>query len=193
MRAVSCRVITFFVARGFVPFPRMECRDSDCLEFPGAGYRNETNGALTNVGQRGYYWSSSPNAGGSANSAYLNFINDGTLTWALNGNRAAGLGVRCVSALTTVIAYIWFPGAGDHRHDNGGLENVGTNSYYWSSSPFSAGSANAGRMNFNSSGSYPVNENYRVNGFSVRCVSELMRKKVLPSLSTERRSTFFIN
>lgn len=68
--------------------------------FPGAGYRNET-GALTNVGTNGYYWSTSPNVGGSSNSGYLKFINDGTLSWTLNGNRAAALSVRCVSELTT--------------------------------------------------------------------------------------------
>lgn len=68
--------------------------------FPGAGYRNET-GALTNVGTNGYYWSTSPNVGGSSNSGYLKFVNDGTLTWTLNGNRVAALSVRCVSELTT--------------------------------------------------------------------------------------------
>ncbi|WP_455591757.1 hypothetical protein [Bacteroides sp.] len=67
--------------------------------FPGAGNRNETTGALTNVGTNGNYWAASPNDGTTGFGAYLRFINDGTLSWTLNGNRAAALSVRCVSEL----------------------------------------------------------------------------------------------
>lgn len=81
-------------------FSPEECSGSGCLHwFPGAGYRNESTGALTNVGTNGYYWATSPNASASGFGAYLRFINDGTLTWTNNGNRAAALSIRCVSEL----------------------------------------------------------------------------------------------
>lgn len=72
----------------------------------------------------------------------------------------------------TVIAFR-FPGAG-YRNTTGVLTNVGSNGYFWSSSPYESGSTNAGNLFFGSDGRLiPVNNNNRVNGFAVRCVSEL--------------------
>lgn len=69
----------------------------------------------------------------------------------------------------------WFPGSGYREKTAGTLTNVGVNGNYWSASPNASGSANAGNLNFNNSnGLNPVNNNNRVNGFAVRCVSELM-------------------
>ncbi|WP_455591758.1 hypothetical protein [Bacteroides sp.] len=69
------------------------------LGFPGTGYRTNTTGALTNVGERGHYWVTSPLESGSGNACILWFINDGTLSPVQNTNRANAFSVRCVSAL----------------------------------------------------------------------------------------------
>ena len=68
----------------------------------------------------------------------------------------------------------WFPASGYRRHDNGGLNNVSTNGNYWSSSPYASGNSNAGNLNFNSGTINVRNNNNRVNGFSVRCVSQYL-------------------
>lgn len=51
------------------------------------------------------------------------------------------------------------------------MTNVGGNGNYWSSAANSQ--ANAYNLNFNSGGVYPLNNNNRANGFSVRCVRAL--------------------
>ncbi len=65
--------------------------------------------------------------------------------------------MRCLSA------------AGYLNYTSGAVTAVGENGNYWSSSPYSS-EVNAGNLNFNSGGVYPVNNNNRANGFSVRCV-----------------------
>ncbi|MDE5624158.1 MAG: hypothetical protein K2I62_06075, partial [Alistipes sp.] len=63
--------------------------------------------------------------------------------------------------------------AGYRHYSSGALTNVGTNGRYWSSSSYSAGSNNAGNLNFHSSNVNPLNNNNRALGYSVRCVQHL--------------------
>ena len=64
------------------------------LTLPSVGCRSNTNGALSNRGIAGYYWSSTPN--NSSSDAYYLDINDTNVSiGALN--RAFGFSVRCVS------------------------------------------------------------------------------------------------
>lgn len=60
------------------------------------------------------------------------------------------------------------PASGNRNNSNGGLNNVGSNGYYWSASPNSA--TNGYNLNFNSTNVNPSNNNNRTNGFPVRCV-----------------------
>jgi hypothetical protein len=64
--------------------------------FPSTGNRNNSSGALTNVGSNGNYWSDTPQS--AANGYNLNF-NAGTVTPSNNNNRANGFAARCVSEL----------------------------------------------------------------------------------------------
>ena len=64
--------------------------------LPAAGFRNNTNGALNNVGTNGYYWSST--ADGTTNAWNL-WINSGGSNVNAH-NRAFGFSVRCVQELT---------------------------------------------------------------------------------------------
>ena len=60
------------------------------LKLPAAGYRSNQNGSLINVGNFGYYWTSTVTG---TNSRYLiNNVNSSLYPF----NRAAGLSVRCI-------------------------------------------------------------------------------------------------
>ena len=59
--------------------------------FPAAGYRNNGDGAVNNVGSNGNWWSSCPNS--TDNSHNLNF-NSSNLNPLNNNNRANGFSVR---------------------------------------------------------------------------------------------------
>ena len=61
--------------------------------FPASGYRNNSNGSLSNVGSNGYYWSASAN--NSNNGHNLNF-NSSNWNWN-NNNRSNGFPVRAVA------------------------------------------------------------------------------------------------
>ena len=76
------------------------------LLLPAAGYRHDASGALTNVSTNGYYWSSSSYAAGNINAGFLNF-NSGNVNPLNNGNRAAGLSVRCVQASAQRAVFIF--------------------------------------------------------------------------------------
>ncbi|GEN75753.1 T9SS type A sorting domain-containing protein [Chryseobacterium hagamense] len=73
---------------------------SSSLKLPAGGYRSNTTGAFTFVGQRGYFWSSgTANTGGR----YL-YIGSAIVTPASGGPRGQGESVRCIkdfSALAT--------------------------------------------------------------------------------------------
>ena len=61
------------------------------------------------------------------------------------------------------------PSASGYRNrTSGGLNNVGSNGYYWSAAANSR--ANAYNLNFNASYVNPLNNNNRANGFGVRAV-----------------------
>jgi len=61
--------------------------------------------------------------------------------------------------------------AGNRNNSNAGLNNQGSNGNYWSSTP---NGINANNLNFNATGVNPANNNNRANGFSVRCVKDLL-------------------
>ena len=61
--------------------------------FPASGYRNYSDGSMSNVGSYGYYWSASP--GSESYGCYLNF-NSRFVNPSCYGNRADGFSVRCV-------------------------------------------------------------------------------------------------
>ena len=65
----------------------------DVTWYPASGYRSNASGAVANVGNNGYYWSSTPS---SATFAYsLNFYSGGVYpqNYFVRGN---GFPVRCV-------------------------------------------------------------------------------------------------
>lgn len=77
----------------------------------------------------------------------------------------------------TAIAMHGVPAAG-LRNNNATLVNASSNGYYWSSSPHGGNPERGGNLNFNNNGNVnPQNNNNRANGMSVRCVSEVTRKK----------------
>ena len=53
----------------------------------------------------------------------------------------------------------------------GSLNNVGSNGYYWSRTVLSGSSQHAYYLNFNSSYVLPATDDYRYNGFPIRCVA----------------------
>ncbi|WP_304953963.1 hypothetical protein [uncultured Alistipes sp.] len=65
---------------------------------PASGYRNNTTGALGEVGTTGRYWSSSTYASGNYNGAFLR-LDAGLINPLDNGNRTTGRAVRCVQHL----------------------------------------------------------------------------------------------
>ena len=66
--------------------------------MPATGYRNNTTGALTNVGGHIDYWSSSTHASGSNNATFLRYW-QGELGPLYGTNRANAFSVRCVQHL----------------------------------------------------------------------------------------------
>lgn len=65
---------------------------------------------------------------------------------------------------------LFLPAAGWHNTNRGELANTNIDGLYWSSSPYYRGNNNAGTLGFYSGNVYPLNNNNRANGFSVRCV-----------------------
>jgi Fibrobacter succinogenes major domain (Fib_succ_major). len=62
------------------------------------------------------------------------------------------------------------PVAGNRNRTSGGMNNVGSNGNYWSSS---VTGTNARHLNVNGGDVNPANTNNRGNGFSVRCLKDL--------------------
>jgi hypothetical protein len=79
---------TFSIANGY----RLEYASGKYAFFPASGSRNNSTGALNELGLRGYAWSSSPYG---ANGRYLSFNAPG-VNPAYSSNRARGFAVRCV-------------------------------------------------------------------------------------------------
>jgi uncharacterized protein (TIGR02145 family) len=64
------------------------------------------------------------------------------------------------------VCFLTIVAAGNRNNSNAGLNNVGSNGNYWSST---VDGTNARNLNFNSSDAN-FNSNNRANGFSVRCI-----------------------
>jgi uncharacterized protein (TIGR02145 family) len=62
------------------------------LYLPAAGYRYYSNGALSNRGYSGYYWST--RKGDTSSAYYMNFASSGTGMY--DSTRASGFSVRCI-------------------------------------------------------------------------------------------------
>jgi hypothetical protein len=77
----------------------------------------------------------------------------------------------CVSGELRQSVVAFLPAAGERNYNDGSVYNTGNNGNYWSST---VNSNNSYNMNFNSSNVNANNNNNRANGFSVRCVSELL-------------------
>lgn len=65
---------------------------------------------------------------------------------------------------------LFLPAAGLRNYNSGELANTSSYGYYWSSSPNYGGNNNAGYLGFYSGFVYPLDNNIRAYGFSVRCV-----------------------
>lgn len=79
------------------------------VTYPASGYRNNSNGSINNVGNNGYYWSSSSN--NANNGSNLNF-NSGNVNPLNNNNRANGFAVRPAQAFTNNSAITIYTRAG---------------------------------------------------------------------------------
>lgn len=77
--------------------------------------------------------------------------------------------IKLICATNAVV--IFPPVAGNRNHSSGGVNNRGSNGNYWSSR---VTGVNAYNLNFNASAVNPANNNNRANGFSVRCVKDLL-------------------
>ena len=67
---------------------------------------------------------------------------------------------------------IFLPASGYRYNASGGLNNVGSNGYYWSYASYSQ--AYARNLNVDSGGVYPLGYYYRAYGFSVRPCREFV-------------------
>ncbi|MBQ3271288.1 hypothetical protein IJH10_01640 [Candidatus Saccharibacteria bacterium] len=61
------------------------------------------------------------------------------------------------------------PYSGNVNRESGATVNQATNGNFWSAAPSST--TNSRNLNFNGTNVWPENDNYRTNGFSVRCVA----------------------
>lgn len=71
---------------------------------PASGLRNNSSGALNNVGNNGYVWSASPRAAGSTNGSFLAFNNNGLVEPFRTDNRAYAFPVRCARVFTAILS-----------------------------------------------------------------------------------------
>ena len=65
--------------------------------YPASGYRNNSSGAVNNVGSNGYYWSAVPNSTNNGRNLNFNSTNVNPLN---NNNRSNGFAVRPVQEFT---------------------------------------------------------------------------------------------
>jgi len=85
------------VAKTLVPHPPPHSFKR-LLFAPAAGYRYSATGALSVIGARGYYWSSSSYAAGNLNAGDMDFTDVRVVPLGYP-NRASALAVRCVQHL----------------------------------------------------------------------------------------------
>ena len=77
------------------------------LRPPAAGYRANSTGALTEVGDGGWCYSSSSRAAADFGAGYFGFReHEVDPLWRKSGSRAYGLSVRCVQHLPTAFLQI---------------------------------------------------------------------------------------
>jgi uncharacterized protein (TIGR02145 family) len=74
-----------------------------------------------------------------------------------------------ISVRLGILLFFFLPAAGNRNHNDGEVNNVGTNGNYWGST---VNDINAHNLNFNSE-NVNVNNTNRANGLSVRCVAAL--------------------
>ena len=79
-----------------------------------------------------------------------------------------------------VFARTAFPG-GYRNNNNGNYNNIGNNGYFWSSTENNSNNAWKRKLNYNNS-EVNRNNNNKKNGFSVRCIRDLKRNGIFPSL-----------
>ncbi len=89
------------VAKTIVPHPPPHSFKR-LLFAPAAGYRYSATGALSVIGARGYYWSSSSYAVGNLNAGDMDFTDVRVVPLGYP-NRASALAVRCVQHLQEVV------------------------------------------------------------------------------------------
>ena len=100
---------------------------TDCFgDFPSAGYRVNTTGALTNVGSGSYLWSLSPSGTG----AYRLYTGSSDL-FLNTTNPSNSFPLRCVQEIADCSGN--FPSAGCRHNMTGVLTNVGSEGDVWSS------------------------------------------------------------
>ena len=76
------------------------CPAQKMVTYPASGNRNNSNGALNNVGSNGYYWTAAPYMNNTnQNGRNLNF-NSSNVNPMNNNNRSNGFAVRPVQAFT---------------------------------------------------------------------------------------------
>jgi len=78
------------------------------------------------------------------------------------------------NSATAFSSFLKLPVSGYRNRDTGLLTNVGINGAYWSrsSSPSGIYGSYARNLDFNASSGAAFNNNYRANGFSVRCIKD---------------------
>ncbi|MBC8196261.1 MAG: hypothetical protein H8E60_00085 [Candidatus Marinimicrobia bacterium] len=69
-----------------------------------SGYRNNNNGNYNNIGNNGYFWSSTENNSNNAWNRKLNYNN--TNVNRNNNNKQNGFSVRCVRNLKQLVNFI---------------------------------------------------------------------------------------
>lgn len=73
---------------------------------------------------------------------------------------------------------LFLPAAGLRLSSSGELARTSSSGCYWSSSPDYGGNSYAGSLYFYSGSVYPLSNDNRANGFSVRCVREIITDRL---------------
>ena len=90
-----------------------------------------------------------------------------TLVTAIGGFTTATCGGSSTCRNVAYNSTLKLPSGGYRGYTSAGLNDLGSDGYYWSSTP---NGVNAYNLNFNSTAVNPANNNNRANGFSVRCI-----------------------
>ena len=99
--------------------------------------------------------------------AELDELNNNYSSWTTDDNGQIGIWFSGPNSYTSTVPQVFFPAAG-YRYGDGDASNRGYYGLYWSSRTFNT---SAYYLYFRSS-YVNMNNNYRANGYSVRCVQE---------------------